>query len=167
MLNRNAMNMIAAAMANSPAIVTIVKSGASGSVSSSNDLLGFFQLMGQVKKKADVTTVNSSSSGVYFGQTAHDHSIDTVDFADINDLITCYGSGTTPVIERYDDHLDIVSSLTVTNSGSEPVTIREVYFLKFTNNVGGYLLDHTVLDSPVTLAVKEAKIITYTIRINL
>lgn len=66
-------------------------------------------------------------------------------------------------------------SVTVTNTGSEPITVKEIGYKQTVGSVrypGAandssakvFLLDRTVLDTPVTIAAGDAGIITYKLR---
>ena len=66
-------------------------------------------------------------------------------------------------------------SVTVTNTGSEPITVKEIGYKQTVGSVrypgapndSGtrvFLLDRTVLDTPVTIAAGDAGIITYKLR---
>lgn len=64
--------------------------------------------------------------------------------------------------------------VTVTNTGSDPITVKEIGYKQNLNaakypgmSTGGgfvFLLDRTVLDTPVTIAAGDAGIITYKLR---
>jgi hypothetical protein len=169
MLNANARNIIAGCLSTGTAKIKYVNGLGDGNLNGTSSTTGVYALFGgiyNIPSKSYATSISSKSTGVYFGKTAHTPTINDFEFADTNDLISLSGSGTAPITEIFDDYIDITTSLSVTNGANESVTVSELYYLKFYNNSAAYLLDHTVLDTPVVFGPGDSKVITYTIRIN-
>ena len=169
MLNLNAMKIIAGCMAVSEVNIT----GANGSgdlpvkTSGNTSMVNVFSGMNVVPHRSYASSFSASSTGLYFGATAHPATVNDFNFADTSDLLLLTGSGTTPVIEVFDDHIDIYTALSLKNEQSEDAVISEIYYAKWWYNSMGYLLDHTVLDTPITVPANGGtRNITYTIRIN-
>ena len=152
-------------MYSNKADITLANGGGSAPVNTGNTpILAAFGSINQLGGSATLNT--ASCTGLYFGSTAHPASVNEIDFPDKNDLVYFSGSGTAPVVEFFDDHADIFTALTLTNNNGEAVTISEIYYAKWWYNSYGYLLDHTVLDAPITIPAGGVKSLTYTIRIN-
>lgn len=62
-----------------------------------------------------------------------------------------------------DDGITFSAVWTLTNGNADSVTIKEVGLTTYT---GGYFIDRTVLDTPVTIPAGGVGQITYTIRLN-
>ena len=164
MFNLNAMKIITGCMTSTKCDVMLANGGGSAPLGSTVSMLMTF---GDINKLGKDATLNTSNgTGLYFGSTAHPATIDEIDFPDTSDLVYFSGSGTTPVVEFFDDHADIFTALTLTNSESSPVVISEIYYARFWYNGYGYLLDHTVLDTPITVPANGVRSLTYTVRIN-
>lgn len=80
-------------------------------------------------------------------------------------ITTLSGSGT--VNCSFDDTGFTASSLlTVTNNGSTDVTIREIGLVMQATGNWYYLVDRTILDSPLTVPAGGIGQVVYTIRMN-
>lgn len=144
-------------------------------------------------------TINSDTEQ-YYGSYVRSHSLSTLvsTIGNTGASGIALGSGTTPATEddytmeslissgiscafaskafAYDSENDVpytYINITVTNTGSEPVTISELgIFVAVrasstkgdsvsTSNDWTVMIDHTILENPVTIAANEAGIIQY------
>lgn len=109
--------------------------------------------------------------GVVFGNGTTEPSVD--DYWLSGDMITTM---TYNVAEGYDVNEDgsVVKkcTYTITNSGSEPITISEVGYLaeyspKDSASETSVLLDHTLLEEPITIPAGGVGQVTYAVTFNI
>lgn len=114
------------------------------------------------------------NAGIYFGSgntpaTENDYDLET--------LITSGLSASTPTVTRSadsDGNPFIQFMITITNSSASPITIREVGYYQMisaTNSYGGmansqwtFMLDRTVLDTPLTIPAGESGVLKYVLK---
>lgn len=166
MLNLNALKLITGCtMSDTTQVVLANGKGSATLYHSENTVRQVFSGINIIRRTAYADLTDSGSTGLYFCSTAQSPTVNDYDFADKNAVLNLEGSGTAPAVEFFDDHADIFSALTVTNPNSQDAVISEIYYVKYYGN-GAYLLDHTVLDSPITIPANGVRSLTYTIRIN-
>ena len=69
------------------------------------------------------------------------------------------------VVNNDDDH-SVTTLYTITNHNSESVTINEIGYFYYPNVDNSIMLDHTVLETPLTIPAGGVGQVTYTIRFN-
>lgn len=103
--------------------------------------------------------------GVYFGTGDKEPTFD--DYAISGEIISTIAASANVVATPDDDGCTFVSTYTVTNNGSAPVTIKEVCLYYRAPSEGLFLVERTLLDTPVTIdADGGVGQVTYTIRFN-
>lgn len=112
----------------------------------------------------------SSSSGVAFGNGTGNVSAD--DYALFGNVIKNLTYNVAVSVERDGDTLIKQAIFTITNGNAEEVTISEVgYFgncrVSHNSNWCMILLDHTLLDEPITIPAGGIGQVTYTITFNI
>ena len=107
---------------------------------------------------------NNQGAGVYFGTGAVAPSFDDYTFS--GDII--HTAQATPTVNtvNLDNGKAITGVYTITNTGAEEITIREVG-LVWAERKYRILLDRTVLDTPVTIPAGGIGQVVYTITLNL
>ena len=114
----------------------------------------------------NLQTTFSSNGGVVLGTGTTPPTLD--DYALSGELITGYTYMSSVSNEIHEDGQSITASYTITNNNAEPFTIGEVGVIaSFTKNATAAekaLLEHTVLDEPVTIPAGGVGQLTYTIR---
>lgn len=116
------------------------------------------------------TTLANNYHGVFLGDgttppTKNDYSLS-------GNVITTIKTTITKTSDVYDDGVASSAVYTVTNTGSEAITISEIcLFGRCNYNTGTsvmspFLLDRTLLDSPITIPAGGVGQVTYTIRMN-
>lgn len=107
----------------------------------------------------------SSGTGVVIGSGSTPPT--TNDYCMENQITTVTGTvGLTKSIGDNQDYASITALLTITNTGSEDITINEIGLQIKTTGNWTYLVERTVLDAPVTIASGGVGQITYSIRMN-
>ena len=107
---------------------------------------------------------NSYGAGVYFGTGAVAPSFDDYTFS--GDIIHTAQATTTVNTVNLDNGKSITGIYTITNTGVEEITIREVG-LVWASSTYRILLERTVLDTPVTIPAGGIGQVEYTITFNL
>lgn len=114
------------------------------------------------------TTAGTSLSGILLGTGDTPPTIDDHRLA--GDIITTIASSVAVSFEMEEDGASLTSLCTITNSGSESITIREVGL--FGKAKGGnsesdaVLVERTVLDAPLTIEPGSVGQLTYIIKLN-
>jgi hypothetical protein len=104
-----------------------------------------------------------NANGVYFGDG---DTPPTVDDYTLSGNVLTTGSATVKVTKNFDnDGITITGLYTITNTGDTDFTIREVG-LFLNQGYNRYLMERTVLDTPVTIPAGGIGQVTYTIRFN-
>ena len=113
-------------------------------------------------------SLNETGGGVLFGTgdaapTMDDYKLD-------GDIISDF-SYSSSVTKTFDDGNAALTVLyTVTNTGTEPMTIKEIGLVMPGSNSNGaanrFLIERTVLETPVTIEPGGVGQVTYTIRFN-
>ena len=114
------------------------------------------------------TTMPANNYGVWFGDGTVSPTLD--DFNLSGNHISTISASNVPSVTG-DDAGGILSiTYTLTNTGSADVTIGEVGLFNFwyytTSSYTAFLVDRTVLDTPVTIPAGGIGQVTYTIRMN-
>lgn len=123
-------------------------------------------------------STSSYGSGIKLGSgttppTADDYCIENMITSGINVTI----NSRTKYVDQ-SNHACIDINMTVTNTGSDPLTISEAAFYNFAVSYPSYnstsatstgantavMIDRTLLDSPITIPAGESATITYTIK---
>ncbi|MGM9640167.1 MAG: hypothetical protein ACI3V3_02235 [Faecousia sp.] len=108
-----------------------------------------------------VRTSYNSYGGVIFGNGNADANLD--DYSLSGDIVpvSTYSVSINHVVEN--DKSTISAVYTITNTGDESITIKEIALkMGYTNN-SQYLIERTVLDNPVTIEPGGVGQVTYTI----
>ena len=106
---------------------------------------------------------NNYGSGVYFGTGAVAPSFDDYTFS--GDIVHTAQAATTVNIADLDNGKTITGTYTITNTGAEEITIREIG-LVWANSTYRILLERTVLDTPGTIPAGGVGQVVYTITFN-
>lgn len=103
--------------------------------------------------------------GVFFGDGDTPPTPD--DYALSGNVITT-ATATAVVTKTVDANgVTITGTYTITNTGTENITIAEVgLFEGFSNSMCDYMMERTVLDSPITIPAGGVGQVTYTIRMD-
>ena len=158
MLTKNFYSYMRAALQKTPATFTLT-TGVTNEINFSNDTPPF--------KAMNVCAYNLLKAGTHFGTgttpaTTSDYFLESVlDSTKINvseQSAVSYSRGDT-----FDEYS---VSFGVTNITAEAITISEVGLSAIPYGDKLVLVDHTVLDAPVTIPPHETKHIAYTIRFN-
>ena len=114
------------------------------------------------------SAISTSNPGVRIGNgvtppTVDDYNLESM----ITSGFTCTNPSA-PAISLENDGVSISATYGITNTGTTAMTISEIgLFGKITNsNITVFLLERTVLESPITINPGETKQVTYTIRFN-
>lgn len=114
------------------------------------------------------TTPATSLSGIILGTGDTPPTVDDHRLA--GDIITTIASSVAVSFEMEEGGTILTSLCTITNSGSDPITIREVGLFgkgKSSNyDSDAVLVERTVLDSPLTIEPGSVGQLTYTIKLN-
>ena len=125
---------------------------------------GWHKYMGTV-----YTSLNGASPCVCFGDGTTSPTEDDYNLS--GNIITTIS--TTVTRSRTNDEDGVIQSAvyTITNTGSESITISEIgmfgYWYTNSSNYTTYLLERTLLDTPVTIEPGGVGQVTYNIRMNL
>ena len=117
-----------------------------------------------------IFTFNNSfpGNGVSFGDGSVPPTLD--DYTLSGSPITTLSITSAVIVSNNEDDASITGVYTITNTGSDEVTIREVAMFRsvprYTSGNFTIMLDRTVLDNPVTIPAGGIGQVTYTIRLN-
>lgn len=107
----------------------------------------------------------NSYGGVFFGDGSTPPTAD--DYILSGNFITTATASSAVTKSADETGVTITGTYTITNTGTEDITIAEVGLFESTNNNGcRYMMERTVLDSPVTIEPGGVGQVTYTIRMN-
>lgn len=161
MLNKNAYNVLAYFLAKGNS--TSEKANAKDVNGNSNPVAP-----GQFSFFTNMNTIRTSASnGVLLSIDESEPTLDDYTISSVNIIKTVSGSGTTPSVVVNGGTYEVTSTLSVTNTGSEPVTVKSLYCFGSNPSMGtNYLIDHTKLANPITIPAGETKVFTYTIRLD-
>ena len=135
-------------------------------------------VVGQATVKTDSGKYTTyANPGIYFGTGTTPATADDLTLENFITSGITVSSSSTPSYSRTEDGLWIVQSVyIVTNTTDEPISISEIGFFSETPQVYSssnknyeyhpVLFERTVLDEPIVIPAKEAKVITYTINMN-
>lgn len=145
--------------------------GNSGTSYGSMDEWAGLQRSGTVLQSA-ITNSNTSSNpqlnGVIFGDGTGTVSSD--DYKLFGSVVTGFSYSATQEVVRTDNECVKKHIYTITNGTSEDVTISEIGYIAQYYSGGCYhnaLLDHTLLEEPVTIPAGGVGQVTYTITFNI
>lgn len=114
------------------------------------------------------TDIVKASYGVCFGDGTTPATMDDYNLS--GNMITTIVTNDAPTVTVDDEGATLSVVYTVTNTGSEDITISEVcmfnYWYYNSSSYTCYLLERTLLDSPVTIPAGGVGLVTYTIRMN-
>ena len=114
-----------------------------------------------------VRTALGQNAGIYFGTGTTAATID--DYALSGEIISTISYSSDVQVTLNDDIAALIGTYTVTNTGTETITIGEVALMAGLGGSGvNYqaLLERTVLESPITIEPGGVGQVTYTIRMN-
>ena len=134
-------------------VTSLTMAGKNSSLSSNNNV----PYMGKVQK-------SYSYGGVILGTGDTAPSID--DYKLSGDLITTISAIGDISVTQDDNGCTFEGIYSVTNSSSEDVTVKEIGLLMTGAYSGRFLVERTVLDTPVTIPAGGIGQVTYTIRMN-
>lgn len=107
----------------------------------------------------------SGYGGVFFGNGTTPPTLDDKTLSgDVISTITTTASAVSSIDEN--GNPQITASYTISNTGSEPVTISEVGLFEGLSNWGFVMIERTLLETPVTIAAGGIGQVTYTIKFN-
>lgn len=116
-----------------------------------------------------LNTKNSSGGGVILG--TGDTSPTYADYKLSGNIISTFSYMQNTKKSVTDKGIQLSATYTITNTGTEAFTIREVGLIAAASNSSSasykLLLERTVLDSPVTIEPNGVGQVTYTININM
>lgn len=102
--------------------------------------------------------------GVVFGTGDTAPTFD--DYKLSGDLVTTMSASASVVVTKDDDGYTYVATYTIANTGSADITIKEVGLILYGRANSSFLIERTVLDSPLTISVGGVGQLVYTIRMN-
>jgi hypothetical protein len=111
-----------------------------------------------------VQTDYAYKGGIVFGTGSAEPTFD--DYRLSGDLITTISSSASVTATLDDDGCTFVGTYTLTNTGSDGITVKEIGLLMSNNSGPVMLIERTVLDEPVTIPAGGVGQVTYTIRFN-
>lgn len=82
------------------------------------------------------------------------------------DLVTTINASGSTVVTQDDDGYTYVCTYTISNTGSADITIKEVGLILYGRANSSFLIERTVLDSPLTIPAGGIGQVEYTIRMN-
>ena len=113
-----------------------------------------------------ITALTGNYSGVVFGtgNTAPEAS----DYKLAGEIVSTISHGIVVNYSMDDSGFSVTATYTITNTGSETITIREVGLVASGGNnaASKVLVERTVLDSPVTIEPAGVGQVVYTIKMN-
>jgi hypothetical protein len=107
---------------------------------------------------------NYGYGGVVFGTGDTAPTFD--DYKLSGDLVTTMSASASVVVTTEDDGYTYVATYTIANTGSADITIKEVGLILQGRSNSSFLIERTVLDSPLTISVGGVGQLVYTIRMN-
>lgn len=117
---------------------------------------------------------SSTGSGIVFGNGTKEVSFD--DYALSGDIFTTFTETSAYTISHDVDGLTVTTTATLTNTGTSDFTVSEVglygWHTAYTNqtttsnSVCRFMVERTLLDTPVTIPAGGIGQVTYTIRMN-
>lgn len=114
------------------------------------------------------TVSNSSAGGVIIGDG--DTAPTMNDYKLSGNLISTFAYSAAVTTESADDGVIFTGLYTITNSGTEPITVKEIGLVATPTNNSGLqyrlLIDRTVLDEPVTIPAGGVGQVTYKLKLN-
>ena len=125
--------------------------------------------------RAAAATTNAAAAGISIGTggtpaTVNDFNLESTISSGVSLSVSTTEAGCEPPGAPF-----LAYSVTITNTGSEAITIREIGYKQnikgapypggTTNNSTVCLLDRTVLDTPVTIQPGDAGVIRYTLKV--
>lgn len=114
------------------------------------------------------TVASGSAGGVIIGDG--DTAPTVNDYKLSGNLISTFTYSAAVTAEDTDDGVIITGLYTITNSGTETITIKEIGLVATPTNNSGLqyrlLIERTVLETPVTIEPSGVGQVTYTIRMN-
>lgn len=94
----------------------------------------------------------------------------TNDYKLSGNIISTFAHSAAVTAEHVDDGVIVTGLYTITNTGTETITVKEIGLIATPTNNSGVryrlLLERTVLDEPVTIPAGGIGQVTYTIRMN-
>lgn len=106
----------------------------------------------------------TATSGVHIGTGTTLPTVD--DYCLSGDRITTFTNSNAITTEANDNAFVITTLYTITNTADTAITIGEIGVFGYTGNNNAVLLEHTVLESPITIEAGGVGQVTYTIRFN-
>lgn len=136
-------------------------------IATNNYVAGNSYSFGKVKDSEGGNTY--ASEGLYFGDggtapTINDYKLSGTAIKGVTYTSTAFAKNV------YDGYAELQATVALTNTTDASVTIKEIGLFGGLYNTSSsptrrpIMLDHTVLSTPITLAAKESKSITYNIR---
>lgn len=182
MFTKNAVNFMRAAMVRNPSVGLISQSykNVSGSTITEpstyirgNGLAGWMHA-GRCRSlnAGSASSVNAVYAGVYFGTdptpaTEDDYTLGAV----ITSGLSISNQGYPTIVQESDDVYSVFAVYTIENTTSSSINIYEIGLFTPINTAVSdtmypVLMEHTVLDVPISIAAGESKSVTYKLTFN-